>query len=145
GGSLGVVREVGGQGLGDESVDGGGGCVEGARVAASVGGHEAFEHAAEHFGVDADVVCIVEQVVRGIAGCEPVALEELVEELEDRRIGQVDVGEASFERVRLEESAVEVWQAAEGVCLGGPVFGSCVERAEEEWNREVAVEGPSRV
>src|SRR5690606_24818514 len=50
-----------------------------------------------------------------------------------------------FERVRLEESAVEVWQAAEGACLGGPVFGSCVERAEEEWNREVAVEGPSRV
>jgi hypothetical protein len=68
------------------------------------------------------------------------ALEQLIEERAPGRVGKDRFGEASLERMALEEAPVEERYLAEGAGDGGALACRDVQRAEAEWFEDVTVE-----
>src|SRR5713101_5324215 len=96
--------------------------------------HHPLEHPPQHIGRD--------QVrLPGLVRREGEALEEGIEPLAPDRVGQVGPP-AVLERVRLEEPAVQEWDAPEPSWNPAPLRGRPVERAEEERPKQIALQVP---
>jgi len=106
---------------------------------AFVGGHERFERAAEHFGIDG---CF--GPARRVFVCgKPVAIEQVADQCDKCIIGEAQRTARAFEWCGGEEPTVQERDLAECARGAGAFRDRRVERSEEEGAKQAFVQRPS--